>query len=78
MMEQGTNANLQFNNNEISIVAATLGIYFMMMPFDSIPVFGMGSLLRVLYCFPSGQLLLLSLSIQYKLTALLFPILYIV
>ena len=57
MMEQGTNANLQFNNNEISIVAATLGIYFMMMPFDSIPVFGMGSLLRVFVLFPFGAII---------------------
>ena len=56
MMDQRTNANLQ-SNNEVGIVAAMLGIYFMMMPFDSFPMFGMGSLLRVFVLFPVGAII---------------------
>ena len=55
-MEQGKTFNHQ-SNNEISIVAVALGVYFMMMPFDSFPMFGMGSLLRIFALFPVGAII---------------------
>lgn len=39
------------------MVAWSLGIYFLMMPFDSFPLFGMGSLLRVVSILPITAIL---------------------
>lgn len=50
-MVNSKNINIQ-SDDKLSIVSVTLGIYFMMMPFDSIPISGMGSLLRIFVLFP--------------------------
>lgn len=51
-------SRLKSNKEPIGIVALSLGIYFIMMPFDSFPVFGMGSLLRVVSLLPITAILL--------------------
>ncbi|HGF7952272.1 O-antigen ligase family protein [Enterococcus faecium] len=39
-------------NEKIDIVVKCLGFYFLMMPFDSFPMFGMGSLLKIVVLLP--------------------------
>lgn len=39
-------------NQKIDIVVKCLGFYFLMMPFDSFPLFGMGSLLKIIILLP--------------------------
>lgn len=39
-------------NEKIDIVVKCLAFYFLMMPFDSFPVFGMGSLLKIIVLLP--------------------------
>ncbi len=67
-MEKSENTQPEMGNPEItrsgeglSIVAVMLGIYFMMMPFDSFPMFGMGSLLRIIALFPVGAIIVFKL-----------------
>lgn len=68
-MEQSTAVSTK-SNNEISIVAVTLGIYFMMMPFDSFPMFGMGSLLRIFALFPVAAILVVKLRFSLQVNSL--------
>lgn len=68
-MEQSTAVSTE-SNNEISIVAVTLGIYFMMMPFDSFPMFGMGSLLRIFALFPVAAILVVKLRFSLQVNSL--------
>lgn len=42
----------RYNENHIGIVALCLALYFVMMPLDSFPVFGMGSFLKVIVILP--------------------------
>ena len=55
---------------DLSIVAVTLGIYFMMMPFDSIPMFGMGSILKILVLLPVGAILFVKLRYTMQINSL--------
>ena len=55
---------------KISIVAICLGIYFMMMPFDSFSMFGMGSLLRIIVLLPIGAIIGIKLRSSVQLNPL--------
>ena len=55
---------------KISIVAICLGVYFMMMPFDSFSMFGMGSLLRIVVLLPIGAIIGIKLRTSVQLNPL--------
>lgn len=54
----------------ISIVTVCLGLYFIMMPFDSFPMFGIGSLLRIVVLFPVGAILFIKMRDRLHINAM--------
>ena len=56
-------------DQEISIVTICLGVYFMLMVFDSIPMFGIGSILRIMILLPVGAIILIKLRSDLELNA---------
>ncbi len=56
-------------DQEISIVTICLGVYFMLMVFDSIPIFGIGSILRIMILLPVGAIILIKLRSNLELNA---------
>lgn len=60
--------NLLNKYEEISRPAICLGVYFMMMPFDSFPVGEIGSLLKIVALLPVAAILLLERDIHIQLT----------
>ena len=54
---------------KISVVTVCLGIYFMLMVFDSIPMFGIGSILRVLILLPVGAVIIIKLRGSLEINA---------
>ena len=58
------------NRQEISIVTMCLGFYFMLMVFDSIPMFGIGSLLRVLVLLPVGAVVVIKMRSRLQVNAM--------
>ena len=57
-------------NKNISIVVKCIAFYFAMMPFDSFPMFGMGSLLKLFAAFPIIAILLLKRNTRLLLNKL--------
>lgn len=58
------------NSQKISIVTYCLGFYFMLMVFDSIPVLGIGSLLRVLVILPVGAVLVIKMRSRLQINSM--------
>ena len=54
----------------ISIVAICLGFYFMLMVFDSFPMFGIGSILRVLVLVPVGAVVVIKMRCRLQINAM--------
>nr|MBQ4457718.1 hypothetical protein [Clostridia bacterium] len=62
----------------ISIVTVCLGVYFMLMVFDSIPMFGIGSILRIMIILPVGAILLIKLRSDLEINVqILLILLYV-
>ena len=57
-------------NERISIVAICLGFYFMLMVFDSFPMFGIGSILRVLVLAPVGAVVVIKMRCRLQINAM--------
>lgn len=60
----------EHSESKISIVSVCLGIYFMMMPFDSFSMFGIGSLLRIAVLLPIGAIVGIKLRSSLQLNPL--------
>jgi hypothetical protein len=58
------------NSEKISIVTYCLGFYFMLMVFDSIPMFGIGSLLRLLVILPVGAILFIKMRSRLQINSM--------
>lgn len=57
------------------IVVRCLAIYFVMMPFDSFPVFGLGSLLKLVALLPAASILMIHRRTKLVVNKLTFPFL---
>lgn len=55
---------------KISLPVKCLAIYFALMPFDSFPVFGMGSLLKVIALLPLGAIIILKKQTSIRINKL--------
>lgn len=68
-----------YKNDNIDIVVKFLCLYFLMMPFDSFPVFGMGSLLKIIILLPIIGIFFVHKNTKLKLNKLILVfILYVV
>lgn len=59
----------QTKGQEISIVTICLGVYFMLMVFDSIPMFGIGSILKFMVLLPVGAIVCIKLRSEVEINA---------
>lgn len=67
-----------YKNDNIDIVVKFLCLYFLMMPFDSFPVFGMGSLLKIIILLPIIGIFFVHKNTKLKLNKLVLVfILYV-
>lgn len=62
--------NIQQTKGKIDIVVKCLALYFVMMPFDSFPMFGMGSLLKLVAFLPLIAILILHKSSKIRINRL--------
>ena len=60
----------EMEQEKISIVTVFLSIYFALVVFDSVPMFGIGSILKILVLFPVGAILFIKFRSNIEINAM--------